>query len=130
MEEFMMFFSVILIIFGVLQIILFFKIWVMTNDVKELKNELISNPDQWALNKAILKGDKIKIEEILFNAMFIKLKKAYDDSYPDYDGSKEVIFKEQLYTIKQEYKERYQKYGIHFPDAVDKIEKSEDIDNL
>lgn len=38
MEEFMMFFSVILIIFGVLQIILFFKIWGMTNNVKELKD--------------------------------------------------------------------------------------------
>lgn len=34
----MMFFSVILIIFGVLQIILFFKIWGMTNNVKELKD--------------------------------------------------------------------------------------------
>lgn len=38
MEEFMMFFSVILIIFGVLQVILFFKIWGMTNNVKELKD--------------------------------------------------------------------------------------------
>lgn len=62
--------------------------------------------------------------------MFIKLKKAYDDSYPDYDGSKEVIFKEQISIIKKEYKERYQKYDIPFPDAVDKIEKSEDIEEL
>lgn len=130
MEEFMMFFSVILIIFGVLQIILFFKIWGMTNDVKELKNEFISIPSKWALNKAVLKGDKHKIAEILFNAMFIRLQKAYDDTIPDIDGSKKEIFAEQISTIKKEYKERYMKYGITFPDAVDKIEIPEDIEGL
>ena len=31
------FLSVILIIFGILQIILFFKLWGMTNDVKALR---------------------------------------------------------------------------------------------
>lgn len=37
--------SIILIVFGVLQIILFFKIWGMTNDIKELKNRyLLVNP--------------------------------------------------------------------------------------
>ena len=30
------FVSVLLIIFGVLQIILFFKLWIMTNDVRKL----------------------------------------------------------------------------------------------
>lgn len=35
--------SIILIIFGVLQIILFFKIWGMTNDVKQLANRFCTN---------------------------------------------------------------------------------------
>lgn len=30
--------SIIIIVFGILQIILFFKIWGMTDDVKEIKN--------------------------------------------------------------------------------------------
>lgn len=34
--------SIILIVFGVLQIILFFKLWGMTNDVRLLKNHLLS----------------------------------------------------------------------------------------
>lgn len=130
MEEFMMFFSVILIIFGVLQIILFFKIWGMTNDVKELKNEFMSIPSKWALNKAILKGDKHKVEEILFNAMYIRIKKAYDDTIPDIDGTKKEIFAKQIFTIKNEYKERYLKYDINFPEIIDKIETPEDIENL
>lgn len=34
--------SIIIIVFAVLQIILFFKVWGMTNDVKDLKNKLES----------------------------------------------------------------------------------------
>lgn len=130
MEGLIQFTGIVMIAFGILQIILFFKIWGMTNDMRELKNEFISIPSKWALNKAILKGDKHKVDEILFNAMFIRIKKAYDDTIPDIDGTKKEIFAEQISTIKNEYKERYLKYGITFPDAVDKIEKPEDIENL
>lgn len=38
MEGILTFISIIFIVFGILQIILFFKMWGMTNDVKELKN--------------------------------------------------------------------------------------------
>lgn len=34
--------SIIMLVFGVLQIILFFKIWGMTNDVRELRDFIIS----------------------------------------------------------------------------------------
>lgn len=33
--------SVILLVFGVLQIILFFKLWGMTNDIREIKNKYV-----------------------------------------------------------------------------------------
>lgn len=36
------FISIIVIVFGILQIILFFKIWGMTNDVKELRKHFIT----------------------------------------------------------------------------------------
>lgn len=35
--------SIILLVFGVLQIILFFKLWGMTNDVRSLKDQFIAN---------------------------------------------------------------------------------------
>lgn len=38
------FLSVILIIFGILQIILFFKLWGMTNDVKAISNKMEAIP--------------------------------------------------------------------------------------
>lgn len=37
------FLTIILLVFGVLQIILFFKIWGMTNDVKRLTNKFCNN---------------------------------------------------------------------------------------
>ena len=34
------FLSIVLLIFGVLQIILFFKLWIMTNNVNRIKNKV------------------------------------------------------------------------------------------
>ena len=34
-------FAIVLIIFGILQIILFFKLWIMTNDVAALRRKRI-----------------------------------------------------------------------------------------
>ena len=41
MESLFSFVGIIIIVFGILQIILFFKIWGMTNDIKTVKNEFI-----------------------------------------------------------------------------------------
>lgn len=35
--------SIVMLIFGILQIILFFKIWVMTNDVRSIKEQSSTN---------------------------------------------------------------------------------------
>lgn len=35
--------SIILLVFGVLQIILFFKLWGMTNDVRSIKDQFAAN---------------------------------------------------------------------------------------
>lgn len=43
MEGITLFVAIVIITFGILQIILFFKIWGMTNDVKELKNLYTEN---------------------------------------------------------------------------------------
>ena len=40
MEEFTVFVAIIFVVFGILQIILFFKIWLMTNDTKEILNNM------------------------------------------------------------------------------------------
>ena len=49
------FLTIILLIFGVLQIILFFKIWGMTNDVKRLTNKFCNND--------------VNAEKVIFNTL-------------------------------------------------------------
>lgn len=41
MENMLTFTGIVIIIFGILQIILFFKVWEMTNDVKTLKDKFV-----------------------------------------------------------------------------------------
>lgn len=40
------FLTIVLLIFGVLQIILFFKVWGMTNDIKEIRNKYLKEEDK------------------------------------------------------------------------------------
>ena len=79
------------------------------------------------LNREIYKN---RIAELLFNDMFYRIKKYYNDSIPDPDGCKKKALEEQISSLKKEYKKKYIKYGIEFPEAIDKIEKQEDIENL
>ena len=44
-DLFSSFLPIIIIVFGILQVILFFKIWGMTDDIRALKNHFISSPD-------------------------------------------------------------------------------------
>lgn len=45
MEGITLLVSIILIVFGVLQIILFFKLWGMTNDVRKIKERITPKDD-------------------------------------------------------------------------------------
>ena len=62
------FLSIILIVFGILQIILFFKVWGMTNDVKKIK-EIAQEGDNSSWDTAkieTLAGNYEKAYEIYF----------------------------------------------------------------
>lgn len=45
--------TIILLVFGVLQIILFFKIWRMTNDIKEIRNKYLKDEDEKRRREAV-----------------------------------------------------------------------------
>lgn len=50
MEGIMFLVSIIIIVFGILQIILFFKIWEMTNDVKKIRKAISPNKSEDSIN--------------------------------------------------------------------------------
>ena len=80
------FLTIILLIFGVLQIILFFKVWGMTSDVRKIKNNTINSFDE--AHKQIIIGNKEKAFEIyqrLYVEELIKiseLKLDFEENYP------------------------------------------------
>ena len=71
MESILTFISIIFSVFGILQIILFFKVWGMTNNVSEMKNmmELFLRKDFQAKDGKISQNTKfesdIKIEDLV-----------------------------------------------------------------
>ena len=66
------FIGLLLIIWGVLQIILFFKVWGMTNDIKALKEDHFSTHEHTSMNELLhylrknyVLGNKDKVKEAL-----------------------------------------------------------------
>lgn len=92
-------------IFGILNLILFFKIWVMTNDVKSIKNILSENKENE------VKGlGNAKIEALLGN---------YDEAYSFYKKSfiSDVLFLYYNYDQIPTY------YDRHYGDLIKKYQK-------
>lgn len=74
--------TIILGIFGILQIILFFKLWGMTNDVEEIK-KIISSTDGDSLNTAqveTLLGNYEAAYKIIKRCFILEAFKLYNDS--------------------------------------------------
>ena len=46
------FLIIVLLVFGVLQIILFFKMWGMTNDIKEIRDKYLKEEDEKMRNES------------------------------------------------------------------------------
>lgn len=67
MEDVFTVLSIVMLIFGILQIILFFKVWGMTNDVRWAKRHLEEpKTSERELMKAIQISDS-NVERLLFN---------------------------------------------------------------
>lgn len=97
--------SLIFIAFAILQIVLFFKIWIMTNDVRELKKEINGRN----LYYYILKGDKSELKTFLNDKIYRELSYTYNRYLRSNASDTE-------YTDKyNHYKELYDRFEIEFP---------------
>ena len=78
MEGIALFVSIVIIVFGILQIILFFKLWGMTNDVKKIKSSFpmsIAGISPAKIEFAI--GNKEKAEEMVKREFISDVYKIY-----------------------------------------------------
>ena len=72
MGEFEFFIALLGIAWGILSIILFFKIWVMTNDVKSIKDYLLSSHTTQLVSSKTesintTKSDELKVDDFVYS---------------------------------------------------------------
>lgn len=125
--EFTLIYGVI-VVFGILQIILFFKLWGMTNDVRRISEKIGAQPTEtysqlekhvWQLLLENRKEDAVKF----LNKNMVK------------DMIQEILMKEKGLSshpneIKNHYRKYYEKLGVPFPEQIEKINTLKDLEQL
>ncbi|WP_291104402.1 MULTISPECIES: hypothetical protein [unclassified Dysgonomonas] len=120
MENINVFLTVILLVFGVLQIILFFKIWGMTNNTMELNQKIIPQEKYDAIKEAKImyyKGDFDKAKDILDTAFYQRLIELSENEY---------LFDSKYPKLEAKLRPIYETMGIDSPD----FEKYRNIENV
>ena len=117
---------IITIAAAVLQIILFFKIWAMCDDVKAMRgNFSLSSDFRFNIRKMILLGNKEKAKELILNRFFEAIK---DVNYKDAesDDAKKYSDKEFL-RIKKELEGALLKIGEELPEEIKNLNSGNDF---
>lgn len=132
--EIAIFSSIITIICSILSIILFFKIWAMTNDVKVIKQSLSEKGlNKKDLLKVIASGDKEKISKALISDCVEEYYKLCDsfNFYSRVDKTVytnegivhvNVYFAQEYAPIIEKYEKEFAKYGLSMPQALKELE--------
>lgn len=113
------FILIITIITGVLQIVLFFKVWVMTNDVRKIKKKIDADLEIDRTDKiriALLKGDKQKAIELLTDKLATELVRKSNEEYMTPD---------EISALKEKYAKEFLKLGVNELPIKDVKEQSD-----
>ncbi|WP_300699091.1 hypothetical protein [Bacteroides sp.] len=125
------FLSIILLIFGVLQIILFFKMWGMTNDVDKIREKLEVQPemeDQIITEAQIhaLNGENGEAFKLYTKAFHKSLIELYNKTIKEYGDEDNMSYKER----NEYYQSEYNKVVKYFLKRVDKIGIKLDVEKF
>lgn len=133
MEGMITFLGIVMLIFGILQIILFFKLWGMTDNVRWIKRHLGKEEDQQrAIMKAICKRDP-NLEQLLFDYAYALLYRVYGAYNDLLDNNPQSEYFLNLATERFEKALRrisvaYNAAGIAVPEVFSAIKSCEDFD--
>lgn len=139
MPGWLTFIGIVMIVWGVLEIILFFKIWGMTNDIRALKRDhfcetQFENNDQMArfLRKNLVLGNMDSVKRILLQNFIDNVEKGYyklpSGSYENVNGVntwvsyKEKNFKESIAPYVKNLMLQYAKIGEEVPVYITRME--------
>lgn len=111
--------TIITIVVGVLQIVLFFKLWSMTNDVRKIKKKIDADLEIDRTDKiriALLKGDKQKAIELLTDKLATELVRKSNEEYMTPD---------EISALKEKYAKEFLKLGVNELPIKDVKEQSD-----
>lgn len=121
MEGILNFISIIFIVFGILQIILFFKMWGMTNDVNKITRKIQCDKDKtWSVRRALLSGDKELAKKELMNCLISDFELFGDGGY-GFNSTSDIIAK---------YEPAFQQLGMEIPESLKNIKSYADIKDI
>lgn len=120
------FLTIVLLIFGVLQIILFFKVWGMTNDVNRIKKKLEIQPEDEdnIISESqikVLNGEKEKAFDLYQKAFYKSIIELFNKTISEYGEEED---KDDIsYEARNEYYQtEYNKIVKYFIKRTNKLE--------
>lgn len=116
------FLTIVLLIFGVLQIILFFKIWGMTNDVNNIKKNLEIQPEEEDLliteaQIKALNGNNEEAFELYQKAFYKSVIELFNQTIKEYGNEGNMSYKER----NEYYNLEYNKVVKYFSKRINKL---------
>lgn len=121
MENLLTFTGWVMITFGILQIILFFKVWGMTNDVNKITKKLQCDKDKtWNVRRALLYDDKELAKKELMDCIISGFELFGGGGY-GFNCVEDIIAK---------YEPTFKQLGMEIPEKLKSIKSYSDIKDM
>ena len=121
MEGITLFVSIVIIVFGILQIILFFKLWGMTNDVKKIRKSLPNvSSDLSPAKMEFIIGDTDKAKEMLKKEFVLDVYESYMKIVKENTEVTDPSVMEKEYSL--DYDRLKRVYKGRFKDIIDDVD--------
>ncbi|MEQ2409014.1 hypothetical protein AAAU27_13125 [Bacteroides ovatus] len=121
MEGITLFVSIVIIVFGILQIILFFKLWGMTNDVKKIRKSLPNvSSDLSPAKMEFIIGNTDKAKEMLKKEFVLDVYESYMKIVKENTEVTDPSVIEKEYSI--DYDRLKRVYKGRFKDIIDDVD--------
>ena len=121
MEGITLFVSIVIIVFGILQIILFFKLWGMTNDVKKIRKSLPNvSSDLSPAKMEFIIGNTDKAKEMLKKEFVLDVYESYMKIVKENTEVTDPSVMEKEYSI--DYDRLKSVYKGRFKDIIDEVD--------
>jgi len=132
MENFTVFMTVITIAAAALQIILFFKVWAMTNDVRLLREKHAASATSaefyFEMRKLLALGEKEKAKEKLLNWFFKTIKNLNYENVESEEKRKSVDA--DFMEVKKILEDDFKQIGEELPDNIKKMKSGNEFYEL